>query len=225
MARLSEKFRCIAVDMRGFGASEEQSLSFTMDDLAGDVMGIIRSLGVANKVAVCGLSMGGYVAMRFAEMYPESLSRLLLTNTRGNADDETGRSTRIDSARKALAGDSQTVVAPMLEKLLSPRTLKSDAEITELVKEMMFNTRPSTVAWAMLAMANRPNSLEAMRHWEFPTLCIGGEHDKITPPEALHAIADRVPNASVHIDSNSGHMTPLESPDWFAKKVSELFSL
>lgn len=225
MARLSDKFRCIAPDLRGFGASAEEAMSFSIDDLAGDVYGLIRALGVPNKIAICGLSMGGYVAMRFAELYPESLGRLLLTNTRGNADDEKGKLVRIESAQKALSGQAQQVVAPMLEKLLAEKTRKLESELVALVLDMMNHTKPSTIAWAQLAMAARPDSLAGMSHWAYPTICVAGTHDLITPPDAVRAIANQIQNAVVHEDSNSAHMTPLESPDWFAKKVAELFAI
>ena len=225
MARLSDRFRCIAPDLRGFGDSAEEAKSFSMLDLANDVEALVKSLGVSSKISICGLSMGGYVAMQFAKTHPESVCRLLLTNTRGNADDAQTRQTRLDAASKAVAGQSEQVVAPMLEKLLSEKTRKEEAHLESLVLNMMNRTKPSTIAWAQLAMAHREDSLKAMDNWHFPTLCVAGEHDKITPPEALQQIAAALPNASVHVDANSAHLTPLESPDWFAKRVADLFAM
>ncbi len=220
MARLQNKFRCIAPDLRGFGEASEENRSYQLDDVAQDLYHLIQAKGIQQKVTLCALSMGGYVAMRFVHQYPELVSRVILSNSRGNGDDAAGRKTRLDTAVRAIAGDPYDAVSPMYEKLLSERTRKGEPEICNLVQDMLRRARASSISWAQLAMAARPDSLVEMKEWSVPTLCVVGEQDPITPPEAARAMFEAVPQGALRIDPNSAHMTPLESPDWFAEQIA-----
>lgn len=219
MERLSPRFLCIAPDLRGFGESPEERLGYELDDLAFDARRVIEAIAPNSQLNLCGLSMGGYVAMRYMSAFGESVDRVILTNTRANADDAATQKVRRETAADALKHGAEQTVAPMLTKLLSQRTVESNPSAVDLLKQMMFSSKASSIAWAQLAMANRPDSLLELASWNCPTLCIAGADDPITPPEALQAIANRIPGASIRIDPNSAHMTPLESPDWFASQV------
>lgn len=219
MERLSSRFLCIAPDLRGFGNSPEEKFGYELDDLATDTRAVLESVAPNSRPILCGLSMGGYIAMRYMSQFGEEVDRAVLTNTRANADHATAQQVRRNTAVNALKQGSEQTVAPMLSKLLSQRTVESNPAVVNSVKEMMFSTKPSSIAWAQLAMANRPDSLTEIATWSCPTLCIAGAADTITPPEALQAIADRIAGASIRIDPNSAHLTPLESPDWFADQI------
>lgn len=219
IARLSTHFLCVAPDLRGFGESPEERFGYGLEDLAADTHALLEVVAPNTRPILCGLSMGGYVAMRYMSAFGESVDRVVLTNTRANADDPTAQKVRREIAANALKQGSEQTVAPMLGKLLSQRTMESNPSLVDSMKRMMFSSKPSSIAWAQLAMANRPDSLSELANWNCPALCIGGASDPLTPPEALQAIADRISGASICIDPNSAHMTPLESPDWFAKQL------
>lgn len=221
MERLSSLFLCVAPDLRGFGESPEERFSYELEDLAFDTCAILQIVAPNSRPILCGLSMGGYVAMRYMSAFGESVDRVVLTNTRANADDSAAQQVRRETAANALKQGPEQVVAPMIEKLLSQRTVASNPSVVDSMKQMMFSTKPSSIAWAQLAMANRPDSLSELATWSCPTICIAGASDPITPPAALQSIADRIPGASIRIDPDSAHMTPLESPDWFAKQILE----
>src|SRR3954471_23585478 len=70
-ADLSDHFRLVLPDLRGFGQSRSES-PFTMESLADDVHALLESLGVL-PVVLGGLSMGGYVTLAYARKYPQDL--------------------------------------------------------------------------------------------------------------------------------------------------------
>ena len=114
---------CIAPDLRGFGRSVEERKSFSIADLAEDCCKLLDGLQIRRSVVVCGLSMGGYVAMQCAARHAARVASFILTNTRANADDALGASNRRASASLALSQGVAKVVLPMSDKLLSSQTL------------------------------------------------------------------------------------------------------
>jgi 3-oxoadipate enol-lactonase len=217
---LCTKFLCVAPDLRGFGCSAEEPKSFSMANLADDCIKILDAMQIRQSINLCGLSMGGYVAMEVAQRYPERLSRLILTNTRANADDSVGMAARRSAAALALTDGVPKVVLSMLSKLLSQHTIANQPEVVELVRSMMLETRASTIAWAQLGMAARANFQYKMRDWTMPVVCIAGAEDQITPSEVLEQMSRELPNAEFHSVGNASHLTPLECPQEFAKIIS-----
>lgn len=213
---LSTKFLCIAPDLRGFGCSAEETKSFSMASLADDCIKILDALQIRQSIALCGLSMGGYVAMEVAHRYPERLARLILTNTRVNADDVVGVKNRHSTAGLALKEGGSKAVLPMLGKLLSQHSMANQPEVVDIVKTMMLETRASTIAWAQMAMAERQDFSSESLNWTLPVDCVAGVDDTITPPSVLEQIATSMPNAKFHLIANSSHLTPLECPSEFA---------
>ena len=218
---LSGKQLCIVPDLRGFGRSAEETKSFSMAELAKDCIQLLDVLQIRHRILVCGLSMGGYVAMQIAQLYPERVSCLVLTNTRANADDLAGAAIRRSIAQDALTQGVAKTVLPMLGKLLSIQTMANEPEVVGLVRDMMLETRASTIAWAQIAMAGREDFRLKMRDWKMPTVCIAGAEDAITPPDVLAQMANVIPNSIFHAVANSSHLTPLECPEEFAKIVVE----
>ena len=217
---LCTNFLCIAPDLRGFGCSTEESKSFSMANLADDCIKILDAMQIRQSITLCGLSMGGYVAMEVAQRYPARLARLILTNTRANADDSAGMATRRSAAALALTEGVPQVVLPMLSKLLSQHTIANQPEVVELVRSMMLGTSASTIAWAQLGMAARVDFQRKMRDWTMPVVCIAGAEDPITPPDVLEQMSRELPNAQFHSVGNSAHLTPLECPQEFARIIS-----
>ena len=222
---LSMDHLCISPDLRGFGQSDEESKSFSIADLADDCEKILGELQIRRPVVVCGLSMGGYVAMQFAERHATRLASVILTNTRANADDEAGAAARRTVAGVALTEGVAAVVLPMLAKMMSPQTMSHQIRVVELVRSMMLETPASTIAWAQLAMSVREDFRFRMRSWKIPVVCVAGTEDTIAPPEIMEQMARLAPKSEMHIVSNSAHLTPLECPEEFAQIVRKTTSV
>ncbi len=107
---LEDTFDVILPDLRGFGESSTVDSSYTMDDYASDIAGLLDQLGI-QKTAIAGHSMGGYVALAFARLYPERVSGLGLVSSQVLADPLTARKDAINlpqkSQKKASAAWSQ----------------------------------------------------------------------------------------------------------------------
>jgi pimeloyl-ACP methyl ester carboxylesterase len=221
---LASCFQCIAPDLRGFGRNQEESRSFTIADLADDCSNILDALQIQQPVTVCGLSMGGYVAMEFVERHREQVGAVVLTNTRPHADDELGAQTRRNVAAGVIKNGVQATLEPMLSKLLCERTFTEQKELLPTVQDMMFQSKASTVAWAQLAMTHRRDFRTLMPAWNLPTLCLGGDHDAITPPAMIEEMAAAIPDSQLRILQDAGHLAPLEQPIAFAEQLRNFAS-
>ncbi|MFN9640320.1 MAG: alpha/beta fold hydrolase [Pirellula sp.] len=216
---LADDFLCLAPNLRGFGNAPEERKSFSLGDLARDCRDLLAAKAVRQPVVVCGLSMGGYVAMQFANDFPDLVSQLVLSNTRANADDEAGVQSRLKMASNALTLGTERAAGEMLQKLVCKFTHENNPNVVTCVRQMLLSTHPSTVAWAQLTMCKRPSFFETMEDWRFPTLCVAGTDDFITPPSVLERMQLEIPGSRYAEIANSAHLTPMEQPEVFASKL------
>ncbi|HZG51947.1 MAG TPA: alpha/beta fold hydrolase [Pyrinomonadaceae bacterium] len=218
---LGERYRIITVDLRGHGETNATRDPATMEEMAGDVAALLDELGIA-RATLGGLSMGGYVALAFARLFPERVRALLLADTRPQADTPEARLTREATALRALDEGMHTVAAAMLPKLFAPSTHAEHPEIVERVREMILNTDPQGAASALRGMAVRRDQTEFLRAISCPTLIIVGSLDQITPPADAELMHREIRGSRLEIIAGAGHVSNLERPAEF-NRVLENF--
>lgn len=221
--RLSDDFRVILPDLRGFGKSALDAFSSNgtteMADFADDLAALLDEMGIERTV-FCGLSMGGYIAMAFAEKYPQKFAGLILCDTKTAADTQEAAAGR----RKLAETVFETGTEPLLNgipNLISEYTLENKPEKVAFLREMILRQPVDGIAAAALGMANRPDTTENLAKIPLPTLVIGGEDDRLSPPASMGKIAEFLPNGTHFAVENAGHLLPLERPDAFAMAVVE----
>ncbi|HRN37853.1 MAG TPA: alpha/beta fold hydrolase [Flavobacteriales bacterium] len=210
--------RVIAPDLRGFGRSPEASATTAMEVHAQDVKQLLDRIGITRAV-VGGLSMGGYVALAFAEMYPEMLQGLILCNTRAVADGEAARRRREITALKALDGGVPELSRNMVGQLISIHSAKAQPGLGRLVEAMLI--RQSASAWAASSrgMAIRPDRTPLLAKLQVPALVITGSRDTLILPAESEAMAAKLPHAELVVIPDVGHLSNLEAPSAFNAAV------
>ena len=218
--RLSADFRVIAPDLRGHGESTLTSEPSTMEVLAEDVAALLDELNVPRAV-VCGLSMGGYVALALYRAHPSRVRALVLADTRSKADTEDARRTREENARRALAEGMSPIVDSMLPKLLSESTRENEPEVVARVREMMSGVSPEGAAAALRGMALRRDQTDLLASIDVPALVVVGSEDAVTPPseaEAMHALIE---GSRLRVIEGAGHVSNVERPEEFDRALAE----
>src|SRR5574339_918327 len=109
---LEDQFDLILPDLRGFGGSSTVDTFYTMEDYAADIAGLIDFLGI-QKTAIAGHSMGGYVALAFARLYPERLRGFGLVSSQVLPDPPDRKEGRYKSAADVAENGIASVVATM----------------------------------------------------------------------------------------------------------------
>lgn len=209
---LAENHRVIAPDLRGFGQSTGSPPVASLDDFVADLCELLDHLEITEPVVLCGLSMGGYIAFRFAAIAPERLRGLILCDTRPAADTAEAAANRHRMVEIVRKGGVATVADAMHTKLFAAATYEEQPTIVQSTRGVMLSSRAETVAAALLAMAARPDATPNLPSLTCPSLWLCGNEDSITPPAEMHAAARLAPTAQFIEVAAAGHMAPLEQP-------------
>ena len=212
--------RLIAPDLRGFGQSSDAPDTMTMNDYAADLKALLHALNIERAV-VCGLSMGGYIALAFLAKYPEAVKGLILANTRAGADSEQAREGRYANARKAFEEGVPSIANAMLPKMLTDATREHRSSLAEFVGSMMARQRPGGVAAALKGMAARPDHTPMLASINVPTLIITGRADTLIPPSKSEAMARAIPGSRLVVVPDAAHLSNVENPEAFNAAVKE----
>jgi pimeloyl-ACP methyl ester carboxylesterase len=210
VAALSDRFRVITPDLRGFGQSKSAD-PFTMESLADDVHALLTGLGALPAV-LGGLSMGGYVALAYAKKYPTGLRGLVLIDTKAEGDTPEGKQGREKMIELARSQGTKAVADQMMPKMLAPDADKSRPQVKRELDQIMNSQTPLTIEHALAAMRDRPDSVADLPSIATPTLVIVGEHDAITPPAGAERMSNAIPKSSYVVVRGAGHMAPMEQP-------------
>lgn len=212
LAGFTKHVRVIAPDLRGFGKSLGNTPVTSLDDFVGDLLAMLDELDVSGPIVLCGLSMGGYIAFRFAELAADRLRGLIFCDTRAAADTDEARENRHRMVKIVRKGGVSTVADAMHSKLFASETYELQPELVDSTHRVMLASAPDTVAAAMLAMAARPDSMPSLPRLPCPSLWICGSEDVITPVDEMRSNAGLAPNSRFAEIRNAGHMAPLEQP-------------
>lgn len=202
--------RRIAPDLRGMGRSDAPDLGYSMATYAEDLAGLLEALG-EETVVLCGLSMGGYIALEFLRRWPDRVRGLVLMDTRAEADTPEGRRGR--DAQIALVRDEGTaaVAAQMVPKLLAP---DAPAAMVDRIRRMITATPPAGIVGALTAIRDRADSRVLLPELgRLPVLVVSGDRDALIPPSVAEAMADAIPGATLRMVAGAGHLPPVEQPE------------
>jgi len=211
---LAARYRVITPDFRGHGESGAVDEDSTMERLAEDVRGLLDALGL-ERVALGGLSMGGYAAFAFLRKHAARVSALILADTRAGADSEEGRQARHENAALVEKEGAGALAERLLPKLLGASTHAQRPEVVQAVREMILSTPPVGIARALRGMAARADSTPLLGTIKVPTLVLVGEEDVLTPPAESEAMAKAIPGAQLVKIAKAGHLSNLEQPAAF----------
>ncbi|MBA0125178.1 alpha/beta fold hydrolase [Haloechinothrix sp. YIM 98757] len=219
--RVSRRARLVTPDQRGLGTATlpDTEAPPSLDDAADDVLAQLDRLGI-DRAVVGGCSMGGYLTMAVLRKAPERVSGLVFIDTKASADTDEARANRLTTAERAMREGHQGWLAEnMMSVLVGPTTHAERPEVLARVRELVDAQPSAGIAWALRAMADRPDSTETLRAADVPALVIMGAEDQLTPMAEATAMVDALPNATLATVQGAGHLSPLEDPESVAKTV------
>ncbi len=213
-------FRRIAPDLRGMGQSDAPDLGYSMSIYAADLAALLNALGV-DDVVLCGLSMGGYVALEFVRQWRSRVRGLVLMDTRADADTPEVRRGRDAAVATAKERGASAIADAMLPRMLAPATLGRLPDVAEGLRTLMSSTPVAGMVGALAAMRDREGSESLLPTLGIPTLIIAGEADALTPPDQARAMAKSIPGARIAIIPGAGHLPPVEQPEATTQRLQE----
>jgi len=217
---LADDANVIAPDLRGFGEDRRPlPEAMTMEAYAEDLKALLDEHGV-DRAVLCGLSMGGYIALAFLERWPERVQGLILCNTKATADTDEAKSARKETAQNAFGKGVPVIARGMVPKVLADRTRSEQPDLVNAAEAMMARQRPEAVAAAALGMALRPDRTPMLSTITVPTLIISGSEDGLMPLPTSEAMLKAIPGSELVVIPGVAHLSNLEAPAAFQTAVA-----
>ncbi len=209
VAEYSKKYRVITIDLLGHGQTGCLGYVHTMEDMADAVHAVLHELRI-RKAIFMGHSMGGYVGLAFAELYPDMIKGIVLQNSTSRADSDERKKNR-DRAIKAVKQNYTAFVRMSIANLFSEENRDRLADDIEALREQAVKTPLQGIVAALEGMKVR-NDREVILHFSpYPIMLVLGKHDQSL---IYSEHADQVENTDVKLVSYPyGHMSHIENRD------------
>ena len=206
-AELAKKYRVITIDLLGHGETENYGYIHTMQEQAEMVKAVLNQLKLRKYVLV-GHSMGGYVALAFAEIFSKNIRGLCLMNSTSLPDSEEKKLNR-DRGILAVKRQYKAFVKDAIPLLFAEKNrTKFNKEIAEITKEAL-KISPQGIIAALEGMKERKDTSEVLKKAEFPLQLILGKNDPVLDYKQLLQLTK---NTKVKvIQFEDGHMSHVEN--------------
>ncbi|MEO4004044.1 MULTISPECIES: alpha/beta hydrolase [unclassified Flavobacterium] len=215
----SQKYRVITIDLLGHGQSESIGYIHSMEDMADAVQTVLSELRIRKAVFI-GHSMGGYVALAFAELYPDHVKGMVLLNSTSRADSEERKRNR-DRAIVAVKQSYTNFIKMSIANLFSEDNRDRLADAIETAKTEALKTPLQGIIAALEGMKTR-NDREVILHFApYPIMLILGKKD---PVLNYQDSLEQIENTGVKLVTfNDGHMSHLENQDELLTVLRDFF--
>ncbi len=214
-------YRLIAIDLPGHGDSGTWGSQHKMDDLANSVNSVLKAEKL-EKVFLVGHSMGGYVVMAFAHLFPESLLGYSLLHSTCFADSEEKKLNREREISLVHCHKKKQIINVNIPKAFAEDNLERlEAEVEHARNIAHVNQEEGIVA-ILNGMKDRPDRTSVLQDPALPLLLIGGLKDNYIPEEVFETLVSLAPHAKVLRLPQSGHMGFIEEPESVARALVEM---
>jgi 3-oxoadipate enol-lactonase len=211
---LKDNYRPITYDIRGHGNSNAGNEVFSIDLFVNDLISFMDALKI-DKAILCGLSMGGYIALNAIEKYNERFDALILSDTQCIADTPEAKEKRIKAIESIRKTGVEKYAEESIKNLFAPESFTTRVKEIEDVREMIVKTSEQSLCSTLLALSVRKETCHMLSEIKVPVLIMVGNEDKITPPAAARFMHEKIKGSLLKIIDHAGHLTNLENPDEF----------
>lgn len=222
-AELAGRVRVLCYDMRGHGLSEavpvEGDTGYSMDDLAGDAVALLDALGIG-RAHLCGLSIGGMMAQRFAVRSPERLGRLVLCDTAALIGPPALWTDRVATIRSR---GLSALVDGVMGRWFTEGFRTGRPEQIRGYTAMFTRTAPDGYIGCALAIRDADLRADAARI-AAPTLVVVGDRDLATTPAQAKELADAIPGARLAVVDGAAHIPCVEQPAVLARLIGDFLA-
>lgn len=217
-ARLAADRAVHAPEFPGFGAAPAAA-DASIASAADAVAARIARRTTTGRAVVCGVSMGGYIALALAARNPARVAGLILVGTRADRDSEDVRRGRFEAATAIELGQADAFLDGMLPRLTHP---DAPDEVAATVRAIARRQDPTAIAGALRAMGNREDRSGQLAGMTMPALVMHGADDVPIPVEVAERMAAGLADARLVVVPGAGHLVPLERPEEFLQHAQVL---
>jgi len=216
---LSSKYTVVCIDLPGQRESDPHQEQ-TVESMAQAISGLLDYLKI-KKVSLFGHSMGGYVALAFAELFPDKLDAIGLLHSHPFSDSDEKRKQRSLEIELVKKGKRELIIRNSIPTYFASEFVKTHNSSVEKAMEMALKTTDDGMIACISAMMKRKNRLNVLKKIHIPILMIAGRKDELIPCSKAMDTAKEINNISFYILENSGHVGMVEEPKEMLEKIKE----
>lgn len=215
LAHFGRSRRTIAFDYPGYGESDRAPDGTTRDDYAGAILSAMRGLGV-ERAHICGLSLGGVVAIALHHAAPDACASVILADTFAVHPDGQG----IYDRSCAASADMTALARARVDTLLAaPPEEAVRAEVVETMARI--DPAAFRIGAEAVWLADQRDRAAAI---DVPTLVVCGDHDVVTPPDLSYELGSLISGSTVAMIEGAGHLGNLEKPGAFNRLIDDFIA-
>ncbi len=220
---LKSSYRLISLDIRGFGKSKDENTALGMDLFSEDLIAFMDKLTL-DKVIICGLSMGGFIALNALKRFPERFEALILCDTQCSADTIEAKEKRYKIIDEIGVNGVTKFNEGFIKNVFHKNSLSQKKALVEKLGAVVFSNSPHIITMGLTALAERSETCSTLSEIAIPTLIICGREDEVTPlaqSEFLHA---NINGSTLRVIDDAGHVSNLEQPQEFNKHLLDFLT-
>jgi len=221
---LKENYRVIAYDIRGHGNSDPGIDEFFIELFVIDLLRLMEKLKIEKSI-LCGLSLGGYIALNAVLKHPDRFDGLILNDTQCIADTPEIKENRCNAIISIKEKGVEQYADEIIKKLFAPETFTKNKNVVDAVKEMIISTPKQSLCNTLHALAERKETCDQLPEINIPVLIMVGQEDKITPIAAARQMHEKILNSKLEIIQQAGHLSNLEDPAAFNTNLVKFLEL
>ncbi len=211
-------YRTLAMDLRGWGASDAPDEGYALADFADDVRHVIAERGLS-KFVLIGHSMGGKIAQLVASRKPRGLAGLVLVAP--SPPTPLGLPPEVREGMESAYSSAASVEAT-IDHVLTAKPL-TEGQREQVIEDSLRGGVAAKVAWPRYT--SQEDISAVVSAITVPTLVIAGELDRVDSVSTLETeLLTRIPHAVMRVLPVTGHLSPLESPRDIAELIGEFLS-
>lgn len=215
----SKKHRVICIDLLGHGSTECIGYVHSMEDQADMVYTVLHELKLKKAILV-GHSMGGYVALAFAELYPDFMKGLVLLNSTSRADSDERKANR-DRAIIAVKKNYVACIRMSVANLFSEKNRDILLDEIEYVKLEALKTPLQGIVACQEGMKIRKDREVILHFAPYPILLILGKEDPVLNYDET---VTQIEETKVQLHTfPDGHMSHIENEEELLMVLSDFF--
>ena len=206
--------RVLRFDQRGHGSSDAPDGSYHLEALGQDALAVLDAYE-AERADICGLSMGGVVALWLAIAHPERVDKAVFACAAARVGTAEAWQTRAQAVRD---GGTIAVADMVTERFFSPAFRDRDPATVERFRQALIDTPDAGYIGSCLALAEADLRDEAPQA-TVPALVLAGSADEATPPSVMRELLEALPAGRFVELDGAGHLANLEDPAGFERAV------
>jgi 3-oxoadipate enol-lactonase len=208
------KYRIIAFDIRGFGKSTDEESHLSIPLFSEDLIAFMDKLNI-EKAIICGLSMGGFIALNAMKSFPNRFEALILCDTQCIADTPEVKEKRCEVIDDISTNGVAAFNEGFIKSVFHKNSIHRKKSMVDKLRSVVFANSENVIKKGLVALAERSETCTSLNKINIPALIICGREVEVTPLVQSESMLSAIQDAKLHVIDDAGHVSNLEQPEEF----------